>query len=398
MYDKRHTACIKPLVQYKHSKRVSLLRMSSVDEEIILINGSTKLAFHIQLLFNSMIQHGVVVTDFLKGTISPIVKDNQGDLSKSSNYRGITIGVLFSKLMEIAIDEKISPYLTSDCLKFGFKKRTSTSHALYVLKSTVNHFTERNSNAFVSFLDCSKAFDRTSHYGLFSKLIERKIPLCLLLIIIFWHLGMTSRVKWGDSFSDFNDVPLGTKQGGISGPKFFAFYIDDLIQLLRSKGVGCHVINLFVACIMFADDIALIAPTRSALQIMIDICATYRKKYCLSFNANKPKVMFFGRNQYPLKPLNIGDVSLEFVDQWKYLGTTIVAGKHFTFSARPDISNFFRASNAILNVLSSAQEHTLLSLLHSNCVPILTYACNVKEYSALQCSCKQRLQKDLRIS
>ena len=89
------------------------------------------LAFH--LLFNSMIQHGILVTDFLKGTITPIVKDSQGDLSKCSNYRGITLGGLISKLMEIAIDEKVSPLLQSDSLQFGFKKRTSTSHALYVL-------------------------------------------------------------------------------------------------------------------------------------------------------------------------------------------------------------------------------------------------------------------------
>ena len=45
---------------------------------------------------------------------------------------------------------------------------------------------------------------------------------------------MTSRVKWGDSFSDFNDVPLGTKQGGISGPKFFGLYIDDFCAVKGS--------------------------------------------------------------------------------------------------------------------------------------------------------------------
>ena len=50
--------------------------------------------------------------------------------------------------------------------------------------------------------------------------------------------------------------------------------------------------------------------------------------------------------------------------------------------ARPDISNFFRATNAVVNVLKGAHEHTLLHLLHSNCLPILTYACNIKDYSA----------------
>ena len=54
------------------------------------IYGGPRLLQHFQIIFNGMFQHGFVPTEFLKGTISPIVKDNQGDLSATSNYRGIT--------------------------------------------------------------------------------------------------------------------------------------------------------------------------------------------------------------------------------------------------------------------------------------------------------------------
>ena len=86
---------------------------------------------------------------------------------------------------------------------------------------------------------------------------------------------MTSRVKWCTSYSDEFAVPLGTKQGGISSPGFFSLYIDDMINLLRKSGVGCHLIDMFVACSLFADDVALLAPTRRALQRLIDTCADY---------------------------------------------------------------------------------------------------------------------------
>ena len=36
----------------------------------------------------------------------------------------------------------------------------------------------------------------------------------------------------------------------------------------------------------------------------------------------------------------------------------------------------------MLNVLSGAHEQVLLTLLYANCVPILTYACSIKNYSA----------------
>ena len=107
------------------------------------------MVLHLHLLFNSMIQHGCIVDDFLKGIISPVVKDAEGDVSDTSNYRPITLGSLLSKLFEKAIDLKITPFLGSDHLQFGFKKRTSTSHALFVLKRTVNHFTAKGSDVFV---------------------------------------------------------------------------------------------------------------------------------------------------------------------------------------------------------------------------------------------------------
>lgn len=352
-----------------------------------VLYGSEKLVFHLQLLFNAMIQHGVVVTDFLRGTITPIVKDSMGDVSDCANYRGITLGGLFSKLFELGIHMKIDPYLYSDGLQFGFKEKTSTSHALYTLKSTVDYFTNRGSDVFVAFLDCTKAFDRVSHHGLFLKLMERKVPLCLLLIIIYWHLNMSCKVKWGDSYSEEFKVPLGTKQGGISSPKFFSVYINDMIKLLRKGGIGCHLIKLFVACILFADDLALLSPSRSALQKMIDICEKYCSEFCLQFNSKKSKLMIFGKScNEQIAPVSILDSPIDVVQEWKYLGTTIVSGRAFSFSARPDLTSFFRAANAVINVLTGAHARTLLTLLHTNCVPIITYACAVKEYSSSEMS------------
>ena len=51
--------------------------------------------------------------------------------------------------------------------------------------------------------------------------------------------------------------------------------------------------------------------------------------------------------------------------------------------------NFFRATNAITTALNEAYEHSMLHLIYPNCVPILTYASNVKHLSSeemLQCN------------
>ena len=142
-------------------------------------------------------------------------------------------------------------------------------------------------------------------------------------------------------------------------------------------------------CISFADDMALMAPSRSALQKMIDICTEYCDTFCLNFNAKKSGVMIFGKQSNSPEPVSIKGENIDIVSELKYLGTTLVSGDCLNFTARYDIVNFFRATNAITSVLNEAHEHTMLYLIYSNCVPILTYASNVKLLSSdemLQCN------------
>ena len=59
----------------------------------------------------------------------------------------------------------------------------------------------------------------------------------------------------------------------------------------------------------------------------------------------------------------------------------------FQASARSDLSSFFRAVNLVITVLKDAHENILLKLLYTNCIPMLTYACLMKEFSASGMSC-----------
>jgi hypothetical protein len=53
-----------------------------------ILNGSPKLIVHLHILFNGLLQHGYVPSDFWKGVVSPIIKDTEGDASSMDNYRG----------------------------------------------------------------------------------------------------------------------------------------------------------------------------------------------------------------------------------------------------------------------------------------------------------------------
>ena len=122
-----------------------------------------------------------------------------------------------------------------------------------------------------------------------------KVPLCFLITLMFWYLNVECTVKRSKVSSEAFPVTCGTKQNGILSPDFFAIYIIDLIRLLKATGVGCHITRHFIACLLFADDVSLIAPTRASMQRLLIICADYCLKFCLKFNVGKTKIIVFDK-------------------------------------------------------------------------------------------------------
>ena len=340
-----------------------------------ILYGSTKLMAHLHILYNAMLQHSFIPTLLLRGNISPLVKDREGDLADSSNYRAITLSSIFIQIFEILQKAKFGYFLPNSDLQFGFKPKTSTSHAIFSLKETVNHFSSNGSGVYLAFLDCSKAFDRISHFGLFLKLMKQNVPLCFLLCVMYLYMNMSCTVKWSDSMSDSFDIPTGTKQGGILSPDFFSLYMYDLIRLLQDCGYGCYIIMMCIACIFFADDIVLLSPSRFGLQKLLDICVNYCRKFCLNFNVKKSKIMIVGKkkiNSVSVTPLTLDGSPLDFVTEYRYLGVVLCGGKRLTFSATATVRSFHRAANSILHSRVKPDKSILLKLLYTQCVPIIT--------------------------
>ena len=308
-----------------------------------ILHGSPFLTIHLHLLFNSMIQHGYVPSDFLKGVITPIIKDSEGDTSSVDNYRGITLSNIFAYLFEHAVLLKTGNLLVTDDLQYGYKKRHSTSHAIYSVKRCIDYFTEHGSYIYASFLDCTKGFDRVSHSGLFLKLLKRGVHLCWIRVLHYWYSNLTSVCKWQNAISDAFSVISGVRQGGVLSARFWAIYMDDLFTELRNSGMGCYIVNIFIACILYADDVCLLAPSRRAMQSLLDICSKYASNWCIRYNEKKSKLMFFGKNykSFTYPSISLNDAPLEFVSEWKYLGVLLKSDAHFSCSAKRSRCSFY---------------------------------------------------------
>ena len=101
-----------------------------------IINGSKKLFLYLSLLFRTMIVHGYNPSDLLLSTIIYILKDLKGSLSKSDNYRGISLVNSICKLFDYVIIKLYDKQMKTSDMQFGFKSNHSTTmcSAIYIWK------------------------------------------------------------------------------------------------------------------------------------------------------------------------------------------------------------------------------------------------------------------------
>jgi len=139
--------------------------------------------------------------------------------------------------------------------QFGFKKGTGCNHALYTVRSVVEHFTAACFVVNLCALDMSKAFDKVNHYAVWIKLVDRLVPLTFLLILMHCYSLFSAVVRWENVLSVQYQLQCGVRQGGVLSPVLFAVYVNSLIESLWQSRYGCYIGSLFDGCVMYADDL-----------------------------------------------------------------------------------------------------------------------------------------------
>jgi len=115
-------------------------------------------------------------------------------------------------------------------------------------------------------LDISKAFDRVDEYALLRLLMDRKVPKYFINVMINWFEKSCAYVRWGNAISSTFTISAGVRQGGLLSPLLFAVYIDVLIINLRDARFGCKLAQRYFGCLLYADDIVLLAHSLNAIR------------------------------------------------------------------------------------------------------------------------------------
>ena len=115
---------------------------------------------------------------------------------------------------------------------------------------------------------------------------------------------------------------VGVKQGGVLSPLMFSVYIDNLLTLLSNARVGCYLGDVLCGALEYADDIVLLAPTLSALRVLLRECEVFGHEFNVLFNSSKSKaiVMRSPQSNGPDPVINFMSGHIEVVKCDKHLG------------------------------------------------------------------------------
>ena len=86
---------------------------------------------HLKALFQLILIHGFVPTDFGNGISIPLIKDKTGNINNMDNYRAITLSPVISELFQMVILDISNDFLATDSLQFGFKDKVGCVDAIH---------------------------------------------------------------------------------------------------------------------------------------------------------------------------------------------------------------------------------------------------------------------------
>ena len=104
-------------------------------------------------------------------------------------------------------------------------------------------------------------------------------------MLMIWYTRPELCIRLGAEMSSYFTISNGVRQGGVLFPSIFAVSMDELSSLLNASRIGCHISDVCINHVFYADDSCLMAACAIALQELLNIC--YSVEDHLNFNATK---------------------------------------------------------------------------------------------------------------
>ena len=214
------------------------------------------------------------------------------------------------------------------------------------------------------FIDFTKAFFYVVRNNLWYKLAKLGLRGKILNIVKSMYQTVKSRVKVFNRLGNEFNCILGVRQGECLSPLLFSLYLNDIEeQFVHSNMDGLEVDMVKIFMLLYADDIVVFANTPEELQRGLNMLNEYCKRWKLTINVAKTKVLVFRKGG--ILPRNIAftynGAPLGIVKSFKYLGIVFTVGGSFS-EAQNTLA--WQAQKAIFKLNKYLYKFTFISPRH----------------------------------
>lgn len=350
--------------------------------------------------YNRVFQQQNTPTSLSTSIIHPLVKSYKKSLRSFNNYRGISIIPVFTKVLEYLVLAKCPSIADSHHLQFGYKDLSSTLHAEFLIKETIQYYNKNGSSVYVCGLDAEKAFDSCNWDILFEKLYyDKKLPLAVVNVIKSLYVNSTACVKY-DGVNSYNfSLSQGVRQGSVLSPHLYNIYTEDLLHEMDSNiKSGTSLYGHFTGITMYADDIILLSSTLSGLRNMVDSCVEISTKKCLNFNSDKTEFCISNSNSSIENTIHMNGYTICPKEGFKHLGFFWNSKRNLLTMEDTNISTRIGKFWAVIQALVKGgirfcHPATIRQVYQSLAVPTITYGI---ELCTLSDSLLKRLDTETR--
>ncbi len=370
-----------------HARKHKSVGIDNLPNEIFKNRESEQL---LTTLFDKIYTCHLTPTVWNLAIIKPIPKNSSADPRLPLEYRGISLLSTVYKLFTSVLNNRIVRLAERHHIyadeQNGFRKDRSCVDHLFSLTSIIRNRKRDKLPTYVAFVDFEKAFDRVDRNLLYFKLKSMGVGGKMLNMIKCIYSNCESCINVNGYLTDNFPTEFGVRQGDTLSPTLFGLFINDLVQDMDLYGKGVNLCqNLKVSCLLYADDLAILAESEEDLQGMLNVLQTWCQKWRMRVNVRKTKVVHFrtvSQDRTPYK-FSFNDDLVECVDKYKYLG--IILDEHLDFNTTASVlaGSANRALGSIytkFNKLKGLGFNTFSTLYHSGVAPILDYCSGVWGY------------------
>ncbi|KAH6594779.1 hypothetical protein BASA50_006332 [Batrachochytrium salamandrivorans] len=254
---------------------------------------------------NTIFLSGVIPKVWRCATIISIPK--KGDATLASNLRGISLINVGLKILCKMVQARLSSLLESNNVlvpeQGGFRTREESTAQVCALMDILRRRQIADLNSHIAFIDISKAFDTVPIHALLFKLRCIGIPTITMNFLSALYSTSNARIRSGSLLSDPFPVQRGVRQGCPLSGLLFNVFINDVLDGVAPISVPGLSQEHHPRGLMFADDIAIIAPSHESLCTSMGTIADWATRWEMSFGVAKCGIMHVAPIPTPLSRL-----------------------------------------------------------------------------------------------